>query len=48
MILSSVDLPEPFRPKEAERYVFQNMALGRDDFADPVHGENVLGHGMTL
>jgi hypothetical protein len=24
------------------------MALGRDDFADPVHGENVLGHGMTL
>ncbi|MEY4254173.1 MAG: hypothetical protein RLZZ566_1643, partial [Pseudomonadota bacterium] len=30
------------------RYVFQDMALGRHDFADPVHGENVLGHGMTL
>jgi len=34
--------------KEAQGNVFQDMAFGRHDFADAVHGENVLGHGMTL
>jgi len=24
------------------------MAFGRHDFADAVHGENVLGHGVIL
>jgi len=24
------------------------MAFGRHDFADAVHGENVLGHGITF
>ena len=30
--------------KEAEGDVLEDVALGRDDLADAVHGENVLGH----
>ena len=34
--------------EEAQGNIFQDMAFGRHDFADAVHGENVLGHGITF
>ena len=30
--------------EEAERNVFEDVAFGRHDLADPIHGENVLSH----
>jgi hypothetical protein len=53
MIFSSVDLPEPLRPRtpilapgKNEGDVFQDFPLRRNNFAQPMHGEDVLSHGM--
>ncbi|OIQ96268.1 hypothetical protein GALL_217880 [mine drainage metagenome] len=32
--------------EEGQRDVLEDLALGRDDLADAVHGENVLGHAI--
>ena len=31
--------------EEAQGNVLEDLSLGRHDLADPIHGENVLGHG---
>ena len=55
MILRSVDLPEPFRPRtpifapgKNEGNVFQYFTFWGNDFAHPVHGVNELCHGSLL
>jgi hypothetical protein len=34
--------------EKGQRNVLEDVALGRHDFADPVHGKNVLGHGVCV
>jgi hypothetical protein len=45
MMRIRVDLPADLGAREKrQRDVFQDLALGRHDLADAVHGEDVLGH----